>query len=50
MGGQCTPGQDEEVSCDLCGVKRRLCISTCEWGDWQACLNQGECALRRYRN
>ena len=42
-GFTCTPGQTDTQSCGPCGNQTRTCTSSCGWGEWGACVNDGVC-------
>jgi hypothetical protein len=39
----CIPGTLEEEDAPLCQTRRRLCLDTCEWGEWDLAGEPGEC-------
>ncbi|MBX3247862.1 MAG: SUMF1/EgtB/PvdO family nonheme iron enzyme [Myxococcales bacterium] len=39
----CIPGSLEESPADLCQTRRRLCLDSCDWGDWDLAGAPGEC-------
>ena len=39
----CIPGTLEEEDAPLCRTRRRLCLDTCEWGEWDLAGEPGEC-------
>jgi len=51
-GCTCTPGAKQYKACGNCGKRKRTCSSSCHWGSWGSCYNQGECAVgaKKYAN
>lgn len=41
--GACVAGAVESEDTAMCGRRQRLCGTGCEWGDWEAVSEDGEC-------
>ncbi|MEZ4252410.1 MAG: hypothetical protein R3B99_29720 [Polyangiales bacterium] len=39
----CVPGSLDEEVAELCQSRRRLCLDSCEWGEWDYAGEPGEC-------
>ena len=39
----CSPGQEEKQKCGPCGAQQRQCGLDCTWGEWDECVDDGEC-------